>query len=136
MSLPLISRSFGKRILSRDTNYRDLDEFLAEFSKSLEVIPEIEPCLSHLDGLYLMEDTALTKKIRFFPKSLLPFAAKERFHHLFSVRSKWNKTDILPFINELAGSTKEMDALILKHSRVSRVGKQIFLTNRHAVVPE
>jgi hypothetical protein len=134
--MELISRSFGKKVLSGYHHYKDLDCFLNEFEESVASLPNISISLDHLEGLYLIEEIAMKKKIRYYPKHILPFDPKGRFHQLFLARSKWDKNDILPFVSDLAGNTKELDRLILKHSRVSRVGKGIFLTNRHAVVPE
>jgi hypothetical protein len=134
--MELISRSFGKKVLSSYDNYKDLDCFIKEFQESVVSLPNVSISLCHLEGLYLIQEIAMKKTIRYFPKNILPFDAKGRFQELFVARSKWDKNDILPFVKDLAGNDKELDRLILKHSRVSRFGKTIFLTNRHAVVPE
>jgi sister chromatid cohesion protein DCC1 len=68
---------------------------------------------------------------------VLSYDPKTRFRDLFLIRKKWARTDILPYgtldnsVQELASTTKELDALLLKYARLSRVGKEIFLTNRH-----
>jgi sister chromatid cohesion protein DCC1 len=70
--------------------------------------------------------------IRYFPQSLLPTEAKNRFHDLFNIRHKWHKDDILPYIEDLASNHKELDPIILKFARISKLGENVFLTSRLA----
>jgi Sister chromatid cohesion protein Dcc1 len=95
----------------------------------------IRVSLSHLDGLYLIDQVGGSSMIRYFPKHVLSFHPRERFRQLFDVRAKWEKGEVMAYIDDLATGAKELDAVILKHARVSRVGKTVYLTNRHAVVP-
>jgi hypothetical protein len=95
--------------------------------------------LSSLRGLYLIEDSSGNAVISYFPKSILPHKANERFFELFKIRPKWNKCDILPYSNpelnqveDLCATAKDLDIMILKYARVTGKGAKTYLTNKQA----
>jgi hypothetical protein len=47
--------------------------------------------------LYIIDEERMDPVISYFPKSLLSGKADERFQELFRIRSKWEKSDILPY---------------------------------------
>lgn len=136
-------RAFGENILAElGETWVNLSDFITDFTNCM---PDLEVDLKSVEGLCLIEngqmdagaDSGTVCKIRYFPKNSLPRAPAARFAALFSVRKKWDKKDILPYIEELVGTgleplanSKAIDALILKFARISRVGRGIFLTNR------
>jgi sister chromatid cohesion protein DCC1 len=77
-----------------------------------------------------VEVDRLNPTIKYFPKQILPVEAKQRFQELFKVRSKWNKAEILPYIDDLAGNLKELEPLIIKYCRISRQGENTFCSSR------
>ena len=125
-----MARALGHKLLTRLSEPMDLERFVDEWRRMIPL--ELNNRLDQLNGLYLLDEMAGKPFVRYFPKNLLPLEPKQRFQDLFLIRKKWSKQDILPFIEELAPNTKALDVIILKYARLSKVGKQVYLTSRLA----
>jgi len=69
-----------------------------------------------------------------FPAGELPQEPTARFNKLFSVRVKWTYAEIEPYICDLATPTQSLNALLLKHARVSTDarGQKVYNARRTA----
>jgi sister chromatid cohesion protein DCC1 len=70
------------------------DQFLIDWKNCLP--EEIDANVDFMKGLFLV-DGATAPSIKYFPKSILSFDPKQRFQDLFLVKSKWEKSEILPY---------------------------------------
>ncbi|KAI9352549.1 hypothetical protein DFJ73DRAFT_349558 [Zopfochytrium polystomum] len=96
-----------------------------------ETPPEFEINLDLLKGHYLIEyQDSTTATIRHFPKSCLPPSAKERLEHLFQIRRKWVREDLLPYVDDLAEDDKKLELLLLKFGRTSREAGVTYYSRR------
>lgn len=76
------------------------------------------------------EDTHGTKYLIYFPKTKLPFEPKARLAELFRVRHRWTAQELDPYVNDLAPDKKRLDALLLKYTRVQKIGNLVVYTSR------
>ncbi|KAJ3023673.1 Sister chromatid cohesion protein DCC1 [Thoreauomyces humboldtii] len=137
ISASRISRFFGEQLLANaEARKTHLHRFKTQWRS---VVPDVLAVdLSMLHGLYLLEDEAMGPTgttIVYFPKDQLPLDAKARFEMLFQVRKKWTRSDVLPYISDLAPSTKQLDAILLKYGRMSKTGGKndvVVYTSRYA----
>ncbi|KAI8916622.1 sister chromatid cohesion protein Dcc1 [Powellomyces hirtus] len=127
-----VGRFFGEQLLANaEHRQTPMHVFLKSWR---EAVPEaLSIDLTMLEGLYLIQDASTGAAIQYFPKAQLPLDSKARFETLFQTRKKWTHADILPYISDLAPSTKKLDAILLKYARMSRVGQQVVYTSRYAV---
>ncbi|KAJ3228132.1 Sister chromatid cohesion protein DCC1 [Chytriomyces hyalinus] len=124
-----LCRITGSEVLMSLQARTSLDEFMKIWRKSTPSPFEIQ--LDYLQGLYILEDdTGISYSIRYFPKSDLPAPAKDRLEYLFSVRRKWTTSDLMPYIDDLAENKKKLDLLLLKYTRMSKVGDTVFYSAR------
>ena len=72
---------------------------------------------SVLAGHALLEPTLEGADIVYFPSSALPLEPLARFQRLFAVRPRWQHSDIVPYIRDIAASDIHLDSLLLKHTR-------------------
>lgn len=84
------------------------------------------PTLTSLQGLYYTTERHVLQKpqlfITYLPLSSLPTDPAERFTRLFSEKPQWTAHDIYPFINDLARDDKQRDGLMLKFTRMQKLG--------------
>ncbi|TPX75021.1 hypothetical protein CcCBS67573_g03702 [Chytriomyces confervae] len=124
-----LCRITGSEVLMSLQARTSLDEFMKIWRKSTPSPFEIQ--LDYLQGLYILEDdTGISYSIRYFPKSELPAPAKDRLEYLFSIRRKWTASDLMPYIDDLAENKKKLDLLLLKYTRMSKVGDTVFYSAR------
>ncbi|KAJ3290552.1 Sister chromatid cohesion protein DCC1 [Borealophlyctis nickersoniae] len=126
-----VCRFLGEQLLAQSDRIR-LEAFVEAWEGA--VMDPFVPSLDMLKGLYLIETMAKQSSIRYFPKSLLPMDAKQRFERLFHERRKWEYEDLLPYISDLAPNTKKLDAILLKYARMSKVEGKTFYSSRFAAV--
>ncbi|ORY50485.1 hypothetical protein BCR33DRAFT_762792 [Rhizoclosmatium globosum] len=129
LSAQKICRATGTEVLMQVKHKTTLSNFMKEWKK---VTPSaFEVSLEYLQGLYLLEEnSAMHQEIKYFPKSKLPPIAKDRLEQLFQVRRKWASADIMPYIQDLAENKKKLDLLLLKYTRLSKVGDQVYYSSR------
>jgi sister chromatid cohesion protein DCC1 len=121
------SRSLGHALLLKQDRW-ELESFISEWRKACF---DVEVQLSYLEGLYLLEEERPVT-IMYFPKDSLSSDPKTRLQQLFKARSKWRKTDLLPFVQDL-GEDKELNAIFLKYARESKTNNKIFLTSKYVI---
>lgn len=89
-------------------------------------------CISYiltiLEGNYLVRDD--TQELNYFPASALPIDPAARFNDLFLTRARWKHEDIVPFLADIAVSSKERDKLLLKYARTTTDSQGIWYTVR------
>ncbi|KAJ3142627.1 Sister chromatid cohesion protein DCC1 [Physocladia obscura] len=119
----------GPKICRFEQSQINVENFMDQWSK---VTPSIfKPSLDYLQGLYILDEVSeIDCYIKYFPKSKLPAAAKERLEQLFHERRKWKATDIMPYIKDLAENSKKLDLILLKYGRVSKIGNIVYYTSR------
>ncbi|KAI9206981.1 sister chromatid cohesion protein Dcc1 [Polychytrium aggregatum] len=137
LSREKISRFYGKQILSSLKDGEcEYEHFLTEWSRKLSdfLADGDEPSLKILEDLCLVEVINVGRRvIKFFPKDRLSLEAKQRLEELFTIRKKWSRSDLLPYVSDLAPSVKKLDALLLKYTRMSKVDTEVFYTFRYAL---
>ncbi|KAJ3010442.1 UNVERIFIED_CONTAM: hypothetical protein HDU68_002131 [Siphonaria sp. JEL0065] len=129
LSSSKICRTTGTEVLLSIKNKLPLNTFMKEWRK---VTPStFELSLDCLQGLFLIEETnSMGNEIKYFPKSKLPPIAKDRLDQLFQVRRKWSSHDIMPYIKDLAENKKKLDLMLLKYTRLSKVGETVYYSSR------
>ncbi|KAI9098047.1 sister chromatid cohesion protein Dcc1 [Phlyctochytrium arcticum] len=125
-----VGRFIGKQALANaESPKTNLDLFMLDWQSA---VPEpFKVDLSMLAGLCLVEDGPTGQSIIYFPKSRLPMDEKGRFEMLFNVRKKWAHEEFVPYISDLAPTTKKLDAILLKYARMFKAGTQVFYTSRY-----
>ena len=88
---------------------------------------------SHIQGIAFVDQESLGKTIRYFPKSALEREPKQRFQQLFQSRKKWSRSEILPYVLDLAESEKKLDVVFLKFARMSKEGSTVYYSSRVAL---
>ncbi|KAJ7638890.1 hypothetical protein FB45DRAFT_904169 [Roridomyces roridus] len=80
-----------------------------------------------LSGNYLASsDMQLT----YFPCSASPVDPTSRFTDLFLTRPRWKADEIVPFLSDIAVSTKERDKLLLKYGRATTDSQGVWYTKK------
>ncbi|KAI8898550.1 sister chromatid cohesion protein Dcc1 [Globomyces pollinis-pini] len=131
VSEDMISRTYGHTLLQsldRANERISMKEFLTRWKNYVPDTISID--LELLKGYYLIEEDMINPMIVYFPKDILPSDSKEKFSKLFKIKPKWMKSDILPYISDLADNAKELDAITLKYSRVSTINNNTYYTSR------
>ena len=59
--------------------------------------------------------------IQYLPLSSLSPEPADRFAHLFALRPRWRDRDMMPFLEDLTGERKKLEALVLKFVRKVKV---------------
>lgn len=108
---------FYAELLLRPAGKFNYHEFMESWRQS---VPEgMRTNLVQLKGLALADMNCMPPVIWHFPVSNLPQETTARFNKLFSVREKWTHDEIEPYIRDLEMPTQSLNALLLKHVRVS-----------------
>lgn len=88
-----------------------------------------------LRALIVLEKDKITDDVlyTFLPEKDLPAQPDQRFNILFTVKSTWNREDLVPYILPLANANRKLDDLLLAHCRLnySADGKNTVFSFRH-----
>ena len=97
----------------------DLEDFKAAWEKSLHDL--YQPEINTIKDLMLTERHPGSGRleIKKYFRSELPSDVDSRFIALFKTRSRWQYDELIPFISDFGKDSKELDAIVLKHGRVS-----------------
>lgn len=108
----------------------DHEDFLEVWAKSLEDL--YKPDMGIIRDMVLVERHVGSGRleIRKYLRNELPSDVESRFISLFKTRSRWQYENLIPFISDLGKDTKELDAIVLKHGRVSMVKDVKYITPR------
>jgi sister chromatid cohesion protein DCC1 len=108
----------------------DQEDFVAAWEKSLNDL--YTPEMDNIKDLLLTERHPGSGRLeikRYF-RSDLPSDVESRFIALFKTRSRWQYEELIPFISDLGRDSKELDAIVLKHGRISTTKDVKFITPR------
>ncbi|CAO3583264.1 unnamed protein product [Absidia cylindrospora] len=124
-----VARFLGSIVLEMEKGREwKLHDFMETWVKLTRLVLDMRPTLSVLEGLYYTTERQVLQQpqlyISYFPVSELPTDPAERFTRLFMEKSQWTANDIYPYINDLARDEKHRDALLLKFTRVQKVGNR------------
>jgi len=93
-----------------------LEEFIDTWKE--KVLPGMEPKAEMLRGIALMDVAGPRTNLRMFSSSELPHDPETRFRKLFSMRPKWTKEDLQPYLSGMIEPGETEDKLLLKFTRV------------------
>lgn len=108
----------------------DQEDFMAAWEKSLNDL--YKPEMSDIRDMILVEKHPGSGRleIRKYLRNDLPSDIDSRFIALFKTRQRWQYDELIPFISDLGRDTKELDAIVLKHGRVSTSKDIRYITPR------
>lgn len=123
------SRFLGEQFL-RARPLWDKEDFIFAWEKSLNDL--YKPDISNINDMFLSEKHPGSGRIEIkkYFRTDLPSDAESRFISLFKTRSRWQYDELIPFITDLGKDTKELDAIVLKHGRVSTNKNVRYITPR------
>ena len=125
LNAPAVSRFYGEYLLQTTGNAFNLAEFSAMWQQA---VPEgVATDISHLRGIALVDK----KVVRHFPEWKLTENVNDRLAKLFSVKEKWTMEEIEPFVEKLATPKLNVNALLTKYSRVSKVNGIKHFSSKH-----
>ena len=108
----------------------DFEDFMAVWEKAFNDL--YKPEFVNIDNMVLCDKHPGSGRIeiRKYLRIDLPSNVDSRFIALFKTRNRWLYDELIPFIKDLGRDSKELDAIILKHGRVSTVNGTRFITPR------
>ena len=89
-----------------------------------------------LQGLYIITERAapglgrMQSYVSYFPVTELSVDPAQRFASLFAEKKQWTPEQIMPYINDLASTSKARDALLLKFTRTQKNNGQVLYGSR------
>ncbi|KAJ3334779.1 hypothetical protein HDU93_007254, partial [Gonapodya sp. JEL0774] len=89
-----------------------MTKFMDEWRKATPMDFDID--LRLLEGYFVVEMDRFVSHIQYFSKDDLSPEPKDRFRELYSRKQRWEESELLPFIRDLAPDRKKLDALLLK----------------------
>ncbi|XP_042213947.1 sister chromatid cohesion protein DCC1-like isoform X2 [Homarus americanus] len=117
-------------VLLKSADKYNFTEFLNIWQQS---VPEgLTTSLSQLEGLALVDRSATSDAIFYFPVTSLPHDIQKRFNLLFETREKWSFEEIRPYVEDLAGDKTPVSALLTKYARGSTVNGIKYYSGKHA----
>ncbi|CAG9824485.1 unnamed protein product [Phaedon cochleariae] len=121
--------TFFAKVLLHGTGRFELNEFLQTWKDS---VPEGMICDEEmLYGLAVIDKTSDPNIIFAFDETSLPENINERFKTLFQVKTKWSVPEITPYIKQLATVKLDVNALLAKHARASKVDGIKYYSSKH-----
>lgn len=124
-----VSRFLAEEFLCAQSVW-DQEKFISVWEKSLNDL--YKPEMIEIRDMVLVERHPGSGRLQLkkYLRTDLPSDVDSRFISLFKTRSRWNYDDLIPFISDLGKDTKELDAIVLKHGRVSMNKDIRFITPR------
>jgi len=121
---------FFARVLLNEAGRFNLGEFLQAWKDSVPegMIPEEEM----LYGVAIVNRKSYPHVVWAFEESDLPDDISERFRVLFEAKDKWTVPEITPYIRRLATKVLDVNALLAKHARASKVDGVKYYSAKHA----
>ncbi|KAJ7228583.1 sister chromatid cohesion protein Dcc1 [Mycena pura] len=135
MDVQGVVREIGLGILRQ---YKDEpiaeDPFVQKWKVAVGDTFEAAVSLALLSGNYLVSSQAgpldSSDMLTYFPSSDLPVDPSSRFADLFLTRPRWKAEDIVPFLSDIAVSSKDRDKLLLKYARAITDSQGLWYTKR------
>ncbi|CAO3652725.1 unnamed protein product [Cunninghamella blakesleeana] len=130
-----VGRFLGTIILESEKGREwKIEDFEDYWERLIKIVLDIKPDISILKGLYYTTERQVIQKnqlyITYFPVYELPTEPSERFTRLFSEKSRWSPDDIFPYVDDIARDEKHRDALLLKFTRLQKLGNKSFYGSR------
>ncbi|ENN71989.1 sister chromatid cohesion protein DCC1 [Dendroctonus ponderosae] len=123
-----VCQIFARAILRSAAKF-NLEEFLQAWQES---VPEgIVTNEEMLYGIAIINRKSSPKVIWEFEEALLPDDINERLHMLFEAKDKWTVAEIAPYIKRLATNKLDVNALLAKYARASKVGGVKYYSAKH-----
>ena len=124
-----VSRFLAEQFLHAKALW-DQEDFMAVWEKSLNDL--YKPDFSDIKDMVLIEKHPGSGRleIKKYLRADLPSDVDSRFIALFKTRQRWQYDELIPFIIDLGKDTKELDAIVLKHGRVSTSKDVRYITPR------
>lgn len=124
-----VSRFLAEQFLSARPVW-DQEDFMVVWEKSLNDL--YKPNFADIADMLLTERHPGSGRleVKKYLRSELPSDVDSRFISLFRTRQRWQYDDLIPFIRDLGRDTKELDAIVLKHGRISVTRDVRFITPR------
>jgi sister chromatid cohesion protein DCC1 len=69
-----------------------------------------------------------TTTIRYLTKHMLSDIPKVRFQQLLGMRSSWELSEMIPFIDDLRNKSVKLESFVMKYARKKTVGRKIIIT--------
>lgn len=114
----LVCRYFGIKLLDQRSKWSNLEEFLSCWEDSS---PDgMKPSLEMLAGEAVRDDPKEGSGIWRLSESSLPQDAPGRFKALFEAKKHWELSELLPYIQSLAGPGETTETLLLKYARANQ----------------
>jgi sister chromatid cohesion protein DCC1 len=101
------------------TQRMTVDEFMSRWRTMLPSDAEVGMQLLH--GRAIAEPKGARTLIKKLALGDLPRDVKGLFRVLFAQRAQWSKEELVPYLAGVVGPGQSADALLLKHTRVTRV---------------
>ncbi|XP_060520577.1 sister chromatid cohesion protein DCC1 [Cylas formicarius] len=120
---------FFAKVLLREADGFNLNDFLQAWGES---VPEgMVPNEEMLYGIAIIDRKSNPNIIWALEESNLPEDVTERFNYLFDIKEKWSVPEITPYIRRLATDKIDVNALLAKHARASRVDGVKYYSAKH-----
>lgn len=121
---------FFARVLLREAGKFNLEDFLQAWKDS---VPEgMVPSEEMLYGVAIINRKSFPNTIWAFEEDSLPDNISDRFKALFEAKDKWSVPEITPYIKKLATKQLDVNALLAKHARASKVDGVKYYSAKHA----
>ncbi|KAI8096280.1 sister chromatid cohesion protein Dcc1 [Halteromyces radiatus] len=131
-----VCRFLGSIVLEMEKGREwKMEDFMETWGNLTRLVLEHhQPTLTTLAGLYYTTERQVLQQpqiyITFFPSSDLPTDPAERFTRLFREKQQWSPEDIYPYVDDLARDDKHRDALLLKFTRIQKLGNKTVYGSR------
>ncbi|KAL1500805.1 hypothetical protein ABEB36_006247 [Hypothenemus hampei] len=120
---------FHARVILSTAGKFNFDDFMQAWQES---VPEgMTPTESMLHGIAIINKQTSPKVIWKFEESSLPDSISERFHTLFEAKEKWTIEEITPYIRRLVSNPQEVNGLLAKYARASKVQQELYFSAKH-----
>lgn len=122
--------TFFARVLLKEAGKFNLNDFLQAWKGS---VPEgMVPNEDMLHGIAILNKKSSPNVICAFEEDVLPDNIEDRFKVLFEAKDKWSVPEITPYIRQLATKQQDVNALLAKHARASKVEGFKYYSAKHA----
>lgn len=121
---------FFARVLLKEAGKFNFEDFVQAWKDS---VPEgMVPSEDMLYGVAIINRKSSPSVIWSFEEHTLPDNVIERFKILFEAKDKWTVPEISPYIKPLTTNKLDVNALLAKHARASKIDGVKYYSAKHA----
>ncbi|CAN6637478.1 sister chromatid cohesion protein Dcc1p [Trichomonascus vanleenenianus] len=130
LDIDAVVRWMGHYILKQVAPGRDypLERFMEAWRDAVVVNTNVEFTLEALKGHYV-QPTDTT--VRFLARNKLSQDPRLRFKQLFAVKSTWELSEMVPFIDDLRDKKVKLESFVMKYARKRTVGSSTLISARN-----